>query len=482
MEFDPDRLRKLNEIRALGLDPFGHKFEAVDNAYVFNNFEKLEGKEVSVKGRIMSIRDHGEVKFFDIKDDSGVLQLYIHENELDDISKKLLPLLERGDIIGAIGIAQKTKRGTKSVTPKHLEILAKCLLPFPSSWFGIQDIEERYRKRYLDFIFNDEAKQKIKTTFKIMEIMRDLLRREGYIEVHTPILQPTYGGANALPFITHYNALDQDYYLRIAPELYLKRLLVGGFEKIYEFAKNFRNEGIDTKHNPEFIGFELYKAYGDLGDMKEITKKIFQEIARSLYGNLKIKYGEYEIDFSNFAEETMENLVKRVTNLNTEEEIISEAKKISGKEMSYGEALAFLFDEKVEKTLIQPTFVVNYPIEISPLTKTLPNNNKFVQRFELYIAGMELANAYTELNDPIEQEKRFEEEEKRRKKGELEAMPMDEDFVEALGYGMPPAGGLGIGMERVFMLFTNSKSIREVIPFPQLRNKENNSEEAVSFE
>ncbi|MCW1292888.1 MAG: lysine--tRNA ligase [Candidatus Parvarchaeota archaeon] len=471
MKFDEDRLKKLEEIKKLGLDPFGHKFEALDNSYILNHFEELKDKEIRAKGRIMSIRDHGEIIFIDIKDDTGTLQLYIHKNKLDEISLKLLNLIERGDIIGAIGKVELTKRGTKSLSPTHIEILSKCLLPFPSSWFGIQDIETRYRKRYLDFIFNDEAKEKIKITSKIVKIIREILDEEGYIEVVTPILQEVYGGANALPFKTHYNALDQDYFLRISPELYLKRLLVGGFEKIYEFAKNFRNEGIDTKHNPEFTGFELYKAYGDLEDMKEITKKIFQTVSKKLYNSYKINYIDQQIDLSNFKEETMENLVKKYTGKDNEEEIIKEGEKITNKKLSYGEALNAIFEEKIEKTLIQPTFVTKYPVEISPLTKVYPDDKRFVQRFELYIAGMEFANAYTELNDPLEQIERFKEEEKKRNKGELESMPNDEDFIEALGYGMPPTGGLGIGIERLFMLFTNSKSIRDVIAFPQLRSK-----------
>ncbi|MCW1291960.1 MAG: lysine--tRNA ligase [Candidatus Rehaiarchaeum fermentans] len=471
MKFDEDRLKKLEEIKKLGLDPFGHKFEALDNSYILNHFEELKDKEIRAKGRIMSIRDHGEIIFIDIKDDTGTLQLYIHKNKLDEISLKLLNLIERGDIIGAIGKVELTKRGTKSLSPTHIEILSKCLLPFPSSWFGIQDIETRYRKRYLDFIFNDEAKEKIKIASKIVKIIREILDEEGYIEVVTPILQEVYGGANALPFKTHYNALDQDYFLRISPELYLKRLLVGGFEKIYEFAKNFRNEGIDTKHNPEFTGFELYKAYGDLEDMKEITKKIFQTVSKKLYNSYKINYIDQQIDLSNFKEETMENLVKKYTGKDNEEEIIKEGEKITNKKLSYGEALNAIFEEKIEKTLIQPTFVTKYPVEISPLTKVYPDDKRFVQRFELYIAGMEFANAYTELNDPLEQIERFKEEEKKRNKGELESMPNDEDFIEALGYGMPPTGGLGIGMERLFMLFTNSKSIRDVIAFPQLRSK-----------
>lgn len=471
MKFDEDRLKKLEEIKKLGLDPFGHKFEALDNSYILNHFEELKDKEIRAKGRIMSIRDHGEIIFIDIKDDTGTLQLYIHKNKLDEISLKLLNLIERGDIIGAIGKVELTKRGTKSLSPTHIEILSKCLLPFPSSWFGIQDIETRYRKRYLDFIFNDEAKEKIKIASKIVKIIREILDEEGYIEVVTPILQEVYGGANALPFKTHYNALDQDYFLRISPELYLKRLLVGGFEKIYEFAKNFRNEGIDTKHNPEFTGFELYKAYGDLEDMKEITKKIFQTVSKKLYNSYKINYIDQQIDLSNFKEETMENLVKKYTGKDNEEEIIKEGEKITNKKLSYGEALNAIFEEKIEKTLIQPTFVTKYPVEISPLTKVYPDDKRFVQRFELYIAGMEFANAYTELNDPLEQIERFKEEEKKRNKGELESMPNDEDFIEALGYGMPPTGGLGIGIERLFMLFTNSKSIRDVIAFPQLRSK-----------
>ncbi len=471
MEFDKDRIKKLEEIKKLGIDPFGEKFEyTANNKEILDNFSKYEGKEVKIKGRIMNFRDHGAIKFLDLQDESGIIQAYIDINKLDEQSGKLISLIERGDIIGVIGVAEKTKRGTPSVLASKIKILSKCLLPFPSTWFGLADEDQRYRKRYLDFIFNRDSFEKVKKANIMLAKIREHMNSLGYLEVQTPVLQPLYGGANAKPFITHYNSLDMDYYLRISPELYLKRLLVGGFEKVYEIAKDFRNEGIDTRHSPEFTMMEAYKAYGNLEDMKYLVKELLQYLAKELNNSLKVDFQDMSIDFSEFDEMTMEEAVQKFTNKKPSE-FIDLAKSLGANPKSYGEALNFLFEEKVEKNLVKPTFITKYPVEVSPLTKRDPKDPNFVQRFELFVGRMEVANAYTELNDPLDQFQRFKEEEENKKKGNEEAHPLDYDFVEALGYGMPPAGGIGIGIDRLAMIFTNSKSIREVITFPQLREK-----------
>jgi lysyl-tRNA synthetase class 2 len=473
INFDKDRIRKLEEIKRLGLDPFGEKFEyTADNKEIVDHFDQYNGKEVRAKGRVMNFRDHGKIKFLDLQDESGIIQAYIDESKLDELSKKLIDLVERGDIIGVIGIATRTKRGTPSVLANQIKILAKCLLPFPSTWYGIADEDERNRKRYLDFIFNRDAFEKVKKASIMLAKVREYMNSLGYLEIQTPILQPLYGGANAKPFITHYNALDTDYYLRISPELYLKRLLVGGFEKVYEIAKDFRNEGIDTRHSPEFTMMEAYKAYGDLDDMKTLVKGLLQHIAKELNNSLIIEFQDMKIDLSEFEEMTMEEAVDKFTGKKGDK-VIELARELGANPKSYGEALNFVFEEKVEKNLIKPTFITKYPVEVSPLTKRDPNDPNFVQRFELYVGRMEVANAYTELNDPIDQLQRFKEEEKNRRKGNEEAHPLDYDFVEALGYGMPPAGGIGIGLDRIAMILTNARSVREIISFPQLRRKEN---------
>jgi lysyl-tRNA synthetase class 2 len=471
--FDSDKLKKLENLRANGYEPYGPKFETSHNSIdIRKNFDKLEGKEASIAGRVIGKRSHGKLVFLDLADESGNIQIYILDKELDDSSKFILENLDTGDIIGVNGSVVKTKTGEISVQASKITMLSKSLLPLPSKWYGLEDTEKRYRKRYLDFIINTESREKIRKGSLMVSKIRQTLEKKGFIEVVVPTLQSIPGGGNAKPFVTHYNALDRDLYLKIASELYLKRMLVGGFEKIFDISKDFRNEGMDTRHNPEFMMLELYQAYGDLGTMLEISEELIKEAIFSANNTYKVQFGDRELDFSKFQIKTMEDSVKEATGLKSESEIIEAAKGINPKVSSYGEAVNELFENKVSDNIVQPTFITRFPIEVSPLAKKIPEDKRFVYRFELYVAGIEIVNAFSELNDPIDQVSRFNVEAERKQRGIDETQEFDRDFVEALGYGMPPAGGLGIGIDRLQMLGTNSKSIKEVIPFPQLRTIE----------
>ncbi|MCL4406608.1 lysine--tRNA ligase [Candidatus Parvarchaeota archaeon] len=471
--FDPDRLTKLERIRANDIDPYGGKFSVKNNALqVREGFEKLQGTETSIAGRIIGKRSHGELEFLDLADESGRVQIYIVRKDLDESSRFILENLDTGDIIGVAGKIVKTKTGEISVQPGKITLLSKSLLPIPSKWYGLEDTEKRYRKRYLDFIINTESREKIRKGSLMVSKIREILVAKGFLEVIVPTLHPILGGANAKPFITHYNALDRDLYLKIASELYLKRMLVGGFEKIFDISKNFRNEGMDTRHNPEFMMLELYQAYGDLGTMLEISEELVKGAIFSANNTYKVQFGDRELDFSKFQIKTMEDSVKEATGLKSESEIIEAAKGINPKVLSYGEAINELFENKVSDNIVQPTFITRFPIEVSPLAKKTTEDKRFVYRFELYVAGIEIVNAFSELNDPIDQVSRFNTEAERKQRGIDETQEFDRDFIEAMGYGMPPAGGLGLGIDRLQMLGTNSKSIKEVIPFPQLRTIE----------
>ena len=471
--FDSDKLKKLENLRANGYEPYGPKFETSHNSIdMRKNFDKLEGKEASIAGRVIGKRSHGKLVFLDLADESGNIQIYILDKELDDSSKFILENLDTGDIIGVNGSVVKTKTGEISVQASKITMLSKSLLPLPSKWYGLEDTEKRYRKRYLDFIINTESREKIRKGSLMVSKIRQTLEKKGFVEVVVPTLQSIPGGGNAKPFVTHYNALDRDLYLKIASELYLKRMLVGGFEKIFDISKDFRNEGMDTRHNPEFMMLELYQAYGDLGTMLEISEELIKEAIFSANNTYKVQFGDRELDFSKFQIKTMEDSVKEATGLKSESEIIEAAKGINPKVSSYGEAVNELFENKVSDNIVQPTFITRFPIEVSPLAKKIPEDKRFVYRFELYVAGIEIVNAFSELNDPIDQVSRFNVEAERKQRGIDETQEFDRDFVEALGYGMPPAGGLGIGIDRLQMLGTNSKSIKEVIPFPQLRTIE----------
>jgi lysyl-tRNA synthetase class 2 len=472
IEPDENKLKHLNEIRRLGIDPYGHKFDRTNSiSEIIRNFDEIIGKNVTVAGRIIGRRNHGKLEFMDLADQDGQMQLFINEAELNGQSLDILHLLDIGDIIGVSGEVIRTKTNEKSISVKKIEILSKSLLNLPSRWFGIEDVEKRYRKRHLDFIMNYESRQKILMSSEVINSVRETLNKNKFMDIPVPLLQYVAGGGNATPFKTHFNALHRDFYLKIASELHLKRLLVGGFERVYDISKSFRNEGVDTRHNPEFIELEVYQAYGDLNDMIALTEEIVRNAVYAVNGKHKIKFDKDELDFEKFSIIPMDEAVKKEVGDLNEDKLIKLAKGIDKSVVSYGDALNTLFEEKVQKKLIQPTFITKYPIEVSPLAKKMEDDPRFVYRFEMFVEGIELANAFTELNDPLDQVERFKNEEKRKKRGIKETQEFDEEFVESLFYGMPPTGGMGMGLERLAMIATNSKSIREVIPFPQLREE-----------
>ncbi|MGC8698742.1 MAG: lysine--tRNA ligase [Candidatus Acidifodinimicrobium sp.] len=469
---DENKLKHLNEIKKLGIDPYGHKFDRTNSiSDIIKNFDEMLGKNVDIAGRIIGRRNHGKLEFIDIADQDGQIQLFVNQAELNGQTLNILRLLDIGDIIGVNGDVIRTKTNEKSVLVKKIELLSKSLLNLPSRWFGIEDIEKRYRKRHLDFIMNPESRQKILLSSKVVSAVRSTLDKNKFIDVPVPLLQYVASGGNATPFKTHFNALHRDFYLKIASELHLKRLLVGGFERVYDISKSFRNEGVDTRHNPEFLELEVYQAYGDLNDMIKLTEEIVRNAVFAVNGKYKVNFDKDELDFEKFSIIPMDEAVKKEVGDIGEENIIKLAKNIDKTVVSYGDALNTLFEEKVQKKLIQPTFITKYPIEISPLAKKMEDDPRFVYRFELFVGGIEIANAFTELNDPLDQIERFKNEEKRKKRGIKETQEFDEEFVESLFYGMPPTGGMGMGLERLAMIATNSKSIREVIPFPQLREE-----------
>ena len=472
-EFDKERLEKLKKLLNKGITPYGGRFDVdLHSIDIKQEFDRLEGKETNIAGRIMAKRDHGQIKFIDIQDEKGSIQIDFSEKHVDGDSVKTAEELDVGDIIGINGTIIKTKTNEISVDAKSIILLSKSLLPLPSRWYGLEDTEKRYRKRYLDFIINRSSLEKIKKGSVMLSKIRNILDKRGYTEVVVPILQPIPGGANAKPFVTHYNSLDRDFYLKIASELYLKRLLVGGFERVFDISKNFRNEGIDVRHNPEFIMLEAYQAYGDLSTMLQLTEEIVKESIYAANGTYKVKFGEKMIDLSKFQIKTMEELVKERTKTENEEEIIKRGKQLDDKVNSYGDAVNAIFEAEISDNISDPVFVTRFPIEVSPLAKKTEDDPRFVYRFELYIAGMEVANAFSELNDPIDQIARFEEEARRKNRGIDETQEFDRDFIEAMGYGMPPAGGVGIGIDRLQMIGTDSRNIKEIIPFPQLRTLE----------
>lgn len=478
-----ERLRKLEELRKLGLDPFAiTKYDKKETLKeIRERFgeklkagERLESEKVSTAGRILAIREHGKASFADLFDGEK-LQIWLDEATLKEKYQVFKKYIDIGDIIGVKGYPFKTKRGELTIWVEDFQILAKLLRPLPSKWYGLKDEDLRYRMRYVDLIVNPRAREILMTRAKIVKAMREFLESKGFIEIETPILQPIYGGAFARPFITHHNALDMDLYLRISDELYLKRLIVGGIEKVYEIGKDFRNEGIDTKHNPEFTMMECYWAYADYNDIMKLTEEMIAYIAEKAIGKLEIEYAGHKINLKlPWKRIRMVDAIKEegidVENLNKDElvKIAKERNLEVNENFSKGDLINLFFEELVQPKLIQPTFVYEYPIEISPFAKKKKDNPNFVERFEGIIAGMEIANAFSELNDPIDQRERFLEQAKRRSAG-LEYHEMDEDFIRALEYGMPPTGGVGIGIDRLTMILTNVQSIREVIAFPTLR-------------
>ncbi|TDX45293.1 lysine--tRNA ligase [Orenia marismortui] len=475
-----ERRKKLDDLNEKGVEAYSNDFDREDLiADILSDFEKLENEEKVIKtaGRIMALRNHGKSTFADIMDMSGKVQIYGQKNKLGEEDYDLLTSLNIGDHIGVEGTVFKTRRGEISIRVSGFKLLSKSLRPLPEKWHGLKDVELRYRQRYVDLVVNPDVKEKFILRSKILHNIRRYLEDKGFLEVQTPLMHPIAGGASARPFVTHHNALDIDLYMRIAPELYLKKLLVGGFEKVFELGKNMRNEGLSTKHNPEFTSLELYQSYADYEDMLDITEDLIKTVAQNVLGHLEVEYDGLEINLASWDRMTMVDSIKKYADVNfSEVNTLEEAKTLADdKDVHYdentsvGEIINEFFEEFVEEKLIQPTFITQYPVEVSPLAKRNPDNPNFTDRFELFIAGNEIANAFSELNDPIDQKGRFEDQVSQREAGDDEAHMMDEDFIRALEYGMPPAGGLGIGIDRLIMLLTNSPSIREVILFPHLR-------------
>ncbi len=476
------RLEKLAQLRESNVEPYGEKFARTNLAReITENYAAFQDQEVAVAGRLMARRMHGKTTFADLQDFSGRIQIYLRLNDLGEDAYALFGKLDLGDILGVKGKVFKTRMGEVTIAVQKFVLLAKSLRVWPEKWHGLRDVELRYRRRYLDLIMNPEVKETFLTRSKIIHAIRNFLERKGFLEVETPMMHTVAGGAAARPFITHHNALDMDLYLRIAPELYLKRLLVGGLEKIYEINRNFRNEGISTRHNPEFTMLELYQAYADYSDMMNLTEELISTVARDVLGVTQVPYGGEVIDLTPpYRRTTMIEAVRQSTGLDFDalgdDREAARAAAGLGIEVepgdTWGSLLNRVFEEKVEEKLIQPTFVFDYPLEVSPLAKRKKEQPRLTYRFELFICGREIANAFSELNDPVDQRIRFQEQAEKRLKGDEEAHMMDEDFLTALEYGMPPAGGLGIGIDRLVMLLTNSPSIRDVILFPLLRPRE----------
>jgi lysyl-tRNA synthetase class 2 len=482
------RREKMEALRQRGIDPFGRKYErthlAVEiiTSYGELTKEELEEKavQVSVAGRLMAKRVQGKATFAHLQDMSGRIQVYVRLDRVGEESYDIFSTADIGDFIGVRGVVFKTNRGELSVKADEVTFLSKSLRPLPEKYHGLKDVELRYRKRYLDLIMNPDVKNTFVTRSKIIAAMRRYLDAHGYLEVETPTMHAIAGGAAARPFITHHNALDMTLYMRIALELHLKRLIVGGIEKVYEIGRVYRNEGISTRHNPEFTMLELYEAYADFHDIMNLTENLIAHVAQEVLGTTTITYQGHQVDLSpGWARKSMTELIKEHVGVDFTRQMTDEEARELAKEhgveitesMTFGHIVNEFFEQKVEHLLIQPTFVYGHPVAISPLAKKNDKDPRFTDRFELFIVGREHANAFTELNDPIDQRERFEQQLKERAAGNDEAHPMDEDFLEALEYGMPPTGGLGIGVDRLVMLLTDSPSIRDVLLFPHMREQ-----------
>ena len=475
------RKEKLEELKKEGKNPFEiTKYNRTHTSKdVRDNYDELEGKDVSIAGRIVAKRIMGKASFCHIQDMYGKIQSYVSINDLGEENYNEFKTYDIGDIIGITGFVFKTRTGEISIHAKEVVLLTKSLRPLPEKFHGLKDTELRYRQRYVDLIMNPEVKETFLKRSKIIKELRRILDEEGYLEVETPMLTTVATGDAARPFITHHNTLDLSMFLRIAPELNLKRLIVGGFDKVYEIGKNFRNEGMDIKHNPEFTNIEFYAAYEDYNDMMNMAEKIISTIAQNVLGTTKITYQGVDIDLTpSWKRITMIEAIKEVTGvdfniINTDEEAQAIAKEknveLEENKTTRGHVINAFFEEFVEETLVQPTFITDYPVEISPLTKRKKSDPRLVERFELFIGGREYGNAYSELNDSIDQYERFVKQAEAKEKGDEEAGGMDEDFVQALEYGMPPTGGMGIGLDRLIMLLTDSASIRDVLFFPTMK-------------
>jgi lysyl-tRNA synthetase class 2 len=485
------RREKLQVLREKGIDPFGQKFEVTHTSQQIQEFGKPKTKEelderslhVSIAGRIMAKRGHGKASFATLQDMDGSVQIYAKQDVLGPDLYEIFGMLDIGDVIGVEGVVFKSNRGEVTVNVHTLTVLTKSLRPLPEKWHGLKDVETRYRQRYVDLIVNPEVRETFVLRSRIIQSMRRYLDERGYLEVETPVLHTIPGGAAARPFITHHNALDMQLYMRIATELHLKRLIVGGFEKVYEIGRIFRNEGISTRHNPEFTSLELYEAYADFHDMMDLTENMIAHIAKEVLGTTVIEYQGQQIDLTpRWKRISMVDAIKEYVGVDfsvhmTDEEAVELAKQHNvpvQPSMKFGHIVNAFFETFVEEKLIQPTFIYGHPVEISPLAKKNVEDERFTDRFELFIVGREHANAFSELNDPIDQRQRFEQQLAEREAGNDEAHMMDEDFLNALEYGMPPTGGLGIGIDRLVMLLTDQPSIRDVLLFPTMRERMDN--------
>ena len=479
------RLAKLKALEEKGYNPYPYRFQP--NAFAADLQDKYKNLEVgtdtedrvTVAGRAMAVRNSG--MFIDLKDASGKIQVFCHKNHLSEDDLGLLKNLDVGDIIGVSGYVRRTPRGELSIAAEKFDIISKSLQPLPEKFHGLTDIDARYRQRYVDFIVNDDAKAIFEKRCQITSAIRRYFEENGFLEVETPMLHPIMGGANAKPFITHHNTLDMDLYLRIAPELYLKRLVVGGFDRVFEIGRNFRNEGIDKSHNPEFTALEAYQAYADYNDMAELIPNLIRYVAQKVLGTTVISFNGKEIDLGQpFVKKSMLELVKEYTGADfMAAQTLEEAKAMASAIgvdasdcISWGKVVSEVFDARVEEHLIQPTLVMDMPRDISPLAKTHRSNPRLVEHFDAYVAGMEMGCAYSELSNPLEQRARFEAQCADREAGDEEAQMLDEDFINALEIGFPPTGGMGMGIDRLAILLTGAETIRDVIAFPTLRKKD----------
>lgn len=482
-EITNERLKKIKELRAQKINPYPYSYDVKNSALELQeNFKKLKNEEITkehakIAGRIMAVRDLGKIIFAVLQDGSGKIQITLQEKETpDELIKFFKKYVDAGDFIGVEGVILRTKRGELSILAKKVEILSKSILSLPEKWHGLQDKEERYRKRYLDLLMNPEVKDVFIKREKIIDAVREFLKSKGFIEVDTPYLQTVYGGAEARPFKTHLNALNMDLFLAISPELYLKRLTVSGIDKVFTIARNFRNEGIDKWHNPEFTMMECYQAYADYNDMMSLCESIYEYACKKVLGTTKVKIGETVIDFKTpWKRMTMAEAIKKHAGIDvlkmTEKELLdfAEENKVEIKEKNWGMLVASIFEHFCEKELIQPVFIIDHPKETTPLCKLHRKDPRLIERFEPFCMGAEIANAYSELNDSILQRKLFEEQAEKLKKGNEEAQPYDADFINALEVGLPPTGGLGIGIDRMIIILLGQQSIRDIILFPFMK-------------
>jgi lysyl-tRNA synthetase class 2 len=484
LDFDQQRIDKLKDLRQQGYPLYPPTFERKNTIADIRALYADAGHErstdrVTTAGRLFTVRNHGKTIFADLGDEGGKIQLYIRKNDLGDKQFDFFSrYIERGDIIGVSGAVFRTKVGELTLWVSEIVLLVKALHSLPEKYHGLTNTEKRYRQRYVDLIVNEESRETFRTRSRLISLLRSYLVDRGFLEFETPVLQPVYGGANARPFTTFHHYLGQNLFMRIAPELYLKRLVVGGFEKVFELSRNFRNEDIDTQHNPEFTMVEIYEAYRDYHDMMALTEGIISHLVFTLHGSYQVPYGNEMLDFTHpLRRLSMEDAVKEFGGLDVRSESIESLKalalsmKIDGweKARSWREFLILFFEELVEEKLVQPTFIFDFPVENSPLAKKHRSSEGFTERFELFICGMEIANGFSELNDPLDQKERFLHQDEKRRSGDLEAQMIDYDFINALSYGMPPTGGVGLGIDRLVMLLTNQSSIKEVILFPQMK-------------